>query len=155
MLLIDYIDMKYFLISLCIGLFLTYISTPPPQIIYKYPTPDNSDDLVYIVDLDWEDGIMDIEFGVKGCGIHDTTNHNVQYKLLNTISHITRKIAKKCGMQFHTVVFKSSNWRNGKEDSGSSDIRNRFFSRYVIKEYPNAIVRNGENNSIIINLNDE
>jgi hypothetical protein len=113
------------------------------------------DDLVYIVDLDWEDGIMDIEFGVKGCGIHDTTNHNVQYKLLNTISHITRKIAKKCGMQFHTVVFKSSNWRNGKEDSGSSDIRNRFFSRYVIKEYPNAIVRNGENNSIIINLNDE
>ncbi len=48
MLLIDYIDTKYFLISLGIGLFLTYISTPPPQIIYKYPTPDNSDELVYI-----------------------------------------------------------------------------------------------------------
>ncbi len=111
------------------------------------------DDLDYIVDLDWEDGVMDIEFGVKGSDFHDTTNLNVQYKLLNTISHITRKIAKKCGMEFHTVEFKSSNWRNGEQDKRSADIRNRFFSRYVIKVYPNATVETGDNNSIIIKLN--
>ncbi len=107
----------------------------------------------YILDLDWDDGVMDIEFGVKGMEIHNTTNLHVQYKLLNTISHITRQIAKKCGMEFHTVVFKSSNWRNGDIDFKSGDIRNRFFSRYVIKAYPNATVETGENNSIIIKLN--
>ena len=111
------------------------------------------DDIVYSVDLDWEDGVMDIEFGVKGTEVHDTTNLNVQYKLLNTISHLTRKVAKKCGMEFHTVVYKSSDWRDGKQDKRSADIRNRFFSRYVIEAYPNATVENSENNSITIKLN--
>jgi len=111
-------------------------------------------DLLYIVDLDWEDGVMDIEFDVEGSEFHDTTNLNIQYKLLNTVSHVTKVIAKKCGMSFHSVVFKSSNWRNGKQDERSADIRNRFFSRYVLKEYPKAKVETGENNSIIIKLND-
>jgi len=112
-----------------------------------------SDELVYVVDLDWQDGVMDIEFGVIGSDIYDTTNLNVQYKLLNTVSHITKKIAKKSGMVFHSVVFKSSNWRNGERDERSADIRNRFFSRYVIKAYPKATVEKGDNNSIIIKLN--
>jgi len=107
----------------------------------------------YILDLDWEDGEMDIEFGVKNMETHNTTNLNVQYKLLNTISLITRQIAKRCGMKFHTVVFKSSNWRDGDIDFKSGEIRNRFFSRYVIKYYPNATVESGENNSVIIKLN--
>ncbi len=47
MFLIDYIDLKYFLIALTVGLFFAYIWTPPPQIIYKYPTPDNSHEEVY------------------------------------------------------------------------------------------------------------
>jgi hypothetical protein len=110
--------------------------------------------LLYIVDLDWENGVMDIEFGVNGSEFHDTTNLNIQYKLLNTVSHITKVIAKKSGMRFHSVVFKSSNWRNGKQDERSADIRNRFFSRYVLKTYPSATVETGENNSIIIRLND-
>ena len=112
-----------------------------------------TDNIVYGLDLEWEDGVMDIEFGVVGNKIYDTTNQNVQYKLLNTISHATKRIARKSGMEFHTVVFKSSNWRNGKRDERSAEIRNRFFSRYVIKAYPNATVETGDNNSIIIKLN--
>jgi hypothetical protein len=107
----------------------------------------------YVVDLDWENGEMDIEFGIMDADIYDTTNFNVQYRLLNTVSYITKKIAKKCGMEFHTVVFKSSNWRNGVQDESSSDIRTRFFSRYVIQAYPNATVETGERSSIIIKLN--
>lgn len=37
-----------FLISLCIGLFFTYSMTPPPEIIYKYPTPNNAGKVSYI-----------------------------------------------------------------------------------------------------------
>lgn len=37
----------YFFISLCIGLFLNYIFTPRPEIIYKYPTPQNVHATIY------------------------------------------------------------------------------------------------------------
>ena len=37
-----------FLISFCIGLFFCYITTPPPKIVIKYPTPDNSGIVTYI-----------------------------------------------------------------------------------------------------------
>jgi len=36
-----------FLISLGIGLFLVYISQPTPEIVYKFPTPDNVNKTVY------------------------------------------------------------------------------------------------------------
>ena len=36
-----------FLISLCIGIFFVYIITPPPKVIVKYPTPENSGRIVY------------------------------------------------------------------------------------------------------------
>ena len=37
----------YFFVSLSIGLLITYIYTPIPDIIYQYPTPENTD-LTYI-----------------------------------------------------------------------------------------------------------
>lgn len=48
MLLLDKIELKYFLIALFVGLFMTYTFTEPPKVIYKYPTPDTVDNLVYI-----------------------------------------------------------------------------------------------------------
>jgi hypothetical protein len=36
----------YFVISFCIGILLVYVITPKKSIIYKFPSPDNSD-LVY------------------------------------------------------------------------------------------------------------
>jgi len=41
------INKFYFLISLCIGLFLCYISSPTPDIIIKYPTPENCNKQIY------------------------------------------------------------------------------------------------------------
>ena len=52
MFLIDKIDPLFFLISLCIGLFLTYIFTPQPDIIIKYPTPENALQEIYKDDAD-------------------------------------------------------------------------------------------------------
>ena len=37
----------YFLISFCIGIFLVYVITPFPDIIFTFPTPDNVDDTIY------------------------------------------------------------------------------------------------------------
>lgn len=52
MFLLNKINPTVFFISLSIGLFLTYISTPYPTIIYKYPTPENCDHIIYKDDSD-------------------------------------------------------------------------------------------------------
>ena len=44
---IKFIDPWYFLIALCIGMFMAYITTPTPDIIIKYPTPENAGKIVY------------------------------------------------------------------------------------------------------------
>jgi hypothetical protein len=44
----EYFDVFWFIIAFGIGIFLAYISIPNPEIIYKYPTPENSDSTVYI-----------------------------------------------------------------------------------------------------------
>ena len=36
-----------FILSLCIGIFFVYIITPPPKVIVKYPTPENSGRIIY------------------------------------------------------------------------------------------------------------
>lgn len=43
-----YIDPMVFLISLCIGLFYTYITVPYPKIVIKYPTPFNVGKITYV-----------------------------------------------------------------------------------------------------------
>ena len=112
----------------------------------------------YSLDLEWEDGVMDIQFGLFDSKFYDTTNVHQQYKTLNTISRITQEIANKVegktGEKFHTIVFKSSEYRNGKKDINSASIRTRFFCRYVTRLYPNCEVSSDpSNNTIIIKLN--
>jgi hypothetical protein len=41
------INPYYFLIALAVGMFFVYISTPPPEIIIEYPTPDNAGKVIY------------------------------------------------------------------------------------------------------------
>lgn len=43
----DYIDPVAFFIALAIGLFFTYIYSPPKKIIIKWPTPENSGKIIY------------------------------------------------------------------------------------------------------------
>ena len=42
-----FINFPIFLVSLAIGIFVVYISMPPTQVIYVYPTPDNEDRITY------------------------------------------------------------------------------------------------------------
>lgn len=110
----------------------------------------------YIIDLDWDDGIIDVEFGVVGAKVPDTTNLHNQYRVLTTVAYATRRLAdgvsEKTGYKFHSVSFKSSDWRNGKIDERSRDIRNRFFARYAVRQFPNAEVTI-EDNIVLIKLN--
>ena len=48
MLLFNKINWNVFLFSLCLGLFFCYIFTPEPSIVIKYPTPENTSDVVYV-----------------------------------------------------------------------------------------------------------
>lgn len=43
-----FINLKLFLISLAIGTLFVYLSSPQPNIVYVYPTPDNVDKVEYI-----------------------------------------------------------------------------------------------------------
>ena len=43
----DYIDPLYFFIALFIGLFISYIYSPPKKIIIKWPNPENAGKVVY------------------------------------------------------------------------------------------------------------
>ena len=49
---LDYIDPLVFLIALFVGILYTYVTTPPPRVVIKYPTPFNIKDTVYIDDND-------------------------------------------------------------------------------------------------------
>jgi len=44
----DYFDIFWFIIAFIIGVLLAYITIPMPEIIYKYPTPENSKSTIYI-----------------------------------------------------------------------------------------------------------
>ena len=45
------IDFKWFILSLSIGLLVVYLTIPKPTIILKYPTPENSDEMVFKDDV--------------------------------------------------------------------------------------------------------
>lgn len=42
-----FINIKIFLISLFVGLFFVYLSAPPVNVIFVYPTPENIDSVQY------------------------------------------------------------------------------------------------------------
>jgi hypothetical protein len=46
----QYIEPFYFILSFSLGVFLSYIFTPKPQIIIKYPTPQNAGKITYMDD---------------------------------------------------------------------------------------------------------
>jgi hypothetical protein len=52
MFLIDKIDPLIFFLSLFLGLFLTYSLSPTPDVIVKYPTPENCSKLIFKDDAD-------------------------------------------------------------------------------------------------------
>ena len=43
----DYINPLAFFIAFAIGIFLTYIYSPPKKIIIKWPTPENAGKVIY------------------------------------------------------------------------------------------------------------
>ena len=43
----NFIDIRVFVLSFCIGIFFVYITFPPLDVILVYPNPDNVDKLLY------------------------------------------------------------------------------------------------------------
>lgn len=41
------IDPKIFLLSLGIGLFYCYLTTPTPKLVFEHPTPNNQNNIYY------------------------------------------------------------------------------------------------------------
>ena len=44
---LKYIDLHFFVISFALGLLMVYCSTPPKQIVNKFPTPANAKSTIY------------------------------------------------------------------------------------------------------------
>lgn len=43
----NYFDLRYFFGAFFIGIFLVYVMTPTPEVILRYPTPQNAGKVVY------------------------------------------------------------------------------------------------------------
>lgn len=43
----QYIDPFYFIVAFSIGVFISYVLAPPPQIVIQYPTPENAGKITY------------------------------------------------------------------------------------------------------------
>ena len=43
----DYINPIIFFVALFVGIFIAYITVPVPDIVIKYPTPENAGKIVY------------------------------------------------------------------------------------------------------------
>lgn len=43
----DFINLKYFIAAFALGILVVYTTTPPPEIIIKYPTPGNAGKIIY------------------------------------------------------------------------------------------------------------
>tara|TARA_Y100000310_G_C20475040_1_gene711968 strand:- start:387 stop:623 length:237 start_codon:yes stop_codon:yes gene_type:complete len=46
--LFDKINWNTFIVSFSFGMFFCYILTPKPRVVMKFPTPDNSNDVIYV-----------------------------------------------------------------------------------------------------------
>jgi len=110
----------------------------------------DKDNEMYLIELEFEKGVLDIEFGVLGKHIHNTTNLHNQYKILRTVSHVAKEFTKN--FRVDGIRFKSSDWRDGNVDFRSGEIRTKFFIRYILMDYPNMVVLSSDNNVIEIKL---
>lgn len=74
----DYINPLAFFIALAIGLFLTYIYSPPKKIIIKWPTPENAGKIIY---KDHSDSCYKYEANEIDCPDDKTKikNQSIQY----------------------------------------------------------------------------
>ena len=44
---LQYMEPIYFIIAFSIGIFISYIFAPEPQIVIQYPTPENAGKIIY------------------------------------------------------------------------------------------------------------
>lgn len=73
---IEFIDWKYFIFSLALGLLYIYIVEPPMKSIYVFPTPDNVDKIQYV---DHTDTCFDFQAHEVACGDDvEIENYTVQ-----------------------------------------------------------------------------
>lgn len=69
-----YIDFRYFLVSLAIGLLYIYISDDHRKVIILYPTPDNIQEYQY---KDKTDTCFSYEFKEKECPSDSSKYHTI------------------------------------------------------------------------------
>ncbi len=43
----EYFDLFYFILAFAIGMLIVYMTTPVPEVVYKYPTPENAGMVIY------------------------------------------------------------------------------------------------------------
>lgn len=62
-----FINLRVFLLSLVVGTFFVYLSTPTPNIVYVYPTPDNVNKVEYV---DKADNCFKFKAIETDCALH-------------------------------------------------------------------------------------
>ena len=83
---LNYIDSYYFLISLCTGIFFVYILSHQPQVIMRFPTPENEDILTFKDKNDvcykYKSKEITCSSGAKDIQLQNNDDENVYDKIL-------------------------------------------------------------------------
>ena len=72
-----WIDLRYFIISLAIGLFYIYISDTQNKVIVIYPTPDNKDEYQY---RDNTGSCFSYDLNEVKCPFDSTKIHDIKFQ---------------------------------------------------------------------------
>lgn len=92
-----YLSLKCFFLSFCVGMFMVYILTPLPEIIIKYPTPQNSGKILY---KDSSDMCYTYEAKEVSCpkeGLSEIPLQTVNNKINNNIGAFDKIFNKPSG----------------------------------------------------------
>jgi len=86
---LKYIDGYYFLISLCVGIFLVYILSYQPQIIMRFPTPYNENTTIYKdkneVCYKYKSKEVNCSIGAKDINLQTNDTENISDKIIRKL----------------------------------------------------------------------
>lgn len=86
----DYFDLRYFFGAFFIGMFLVYVMAPTPEVILRYPTPQNAGKVVYQDSADVCYTYQSEEVKCPATGVVETPLQQVKNKEKNSQGLVDR-----------------------------------------------------------------
>jgi hypothetical protein len=129
-----YLSLKHFSISFFMGMFMVYITIPLPEIIIRYPTPQNSGNIIYKDNADICYVYKTQQVSCPKEGVINTPLQIINNKSKNNKGAITNFFDKINGIRKENSIMSSESYTypNGKIPYGTVSAKrtSEHFTRY-------------------------